>query len=155
MFKWEWTWVTYDWFMLMFGRIQYNTVKQLSFDYKFYKGIWLLSRGGIEDTVSWEPIILQSNDRIRLTWRWAEMDNFSFGEQKSMGFSDGLWRSEERSVLEMTSKFCLSRFVMPLTEMWTRLGIEIRVSFCPNWFEMPTKLPNGGFEWDRKGWNSK
>ena len=45
--------------------------------------------------------------------------------------------------------------MMPLTEMQTRLGIEVRVSFCPNRFEMPTKLPNGEFEWDRKGWNSE
>ena len=44
--------------------------------------------------------------------------------------------------------------MMPFTEMQTRLGMEVMVSFCPNQFQMPTKLPNGEFEWDRRGWNS-
>ena len=61
--------------------------------------------------------------------------------------------SEERSVLEMTPRFCMSHFMMSFTEMRTRLEMEVRVSFCPNQFEMPIKLPNGEFEWDRKGWN--
>ena len=97
---------------------------------------------------------MQSNDRIGLTWRWGEKDNFSFGELKSIGFGDGLSASEERSVLEMTPRFFMSHFVMPLTEIRTRLGMEVRVSFCPNRFGMPTKLPNGEFDWDRKGCNT-
>ena len=34
-------------------------------------------------------------------------------------------------------------------------GMVVRVSFCPNEFEMPTKLPVGESEWDRTGWNSE
>ena len=48
----------------------------------------------------------------------------------------------------------MSHFVMPLTEIPTRLGMEVRVSFCPNRLEMPTKLPNGEFDWDGKGCNT-
>ena len=48
----------------------------------------------------------------------------------------------------------MSHFVMPLTEIPTRLGMEVRVSFCPNRLEMPTKLLNGEFDWDRKGCNT-
>ena len=48
----------------------------------------------------------------------------------------------------------MSHFMMSFTEMRTRLEMEVRVSFCPNRFEMPTELPNGELEWDRNGWNS-
>ena len=44
---------------------------------------------------------------------------------------------------------------MPFTKMQSRLTTVVRVSFCLNQFEMPTKLPSGEFEWDRKVWNSE
>lgn len=117
MFKWEWTWVNLYWFMLMLGRIQHNTVKQLSFDYKFDKGIWLLVEEGWK--IQYYGSLIHCSQMIGLDshgdgQKWII---FSFGEQKSIGFSDGLWKKWERSVLEMTPKFCLSRFVIPLTEI--------------------------------------
>ena len=76
-----------------------------------------MSRGGIEDTVS-SGSLLQCNQMIGLDSHGdGKKDNFSFGELKSIGFGDGLSASEERSVLEMTPRFFMSHFVMPLTKI--------------------------------------